>query len=598
MIHFLGGTSKVTGSSYLLKNKDISILIDCGMEQEYNIEVKDIIQRIDTTPKHDITILTHAHIDHSGLIPLLFKKKKTSAIYSTPATKELCRLLLNDFVKVRKQNGQLALYSEKDVDNCFDMWYEKDEQFIVNNTRITFYNSSHIIGSVSVFIETATDNYLFSGDIGTKAQEFLNYPPQLPKTKINNLIIESTYGDKIHQKNQRENFIKTIEGTCDKDGTVLIPAFAIGRVQEILYSLSDLDIKYPIYIDTPLGIQVTSMIERYRFYLAKELINKEKLFGKFISIITKSQHEQLKKNKEPAIIISASGMLEGGRSLSHYENLRNDPKNHIIFVGYQAENTKGSKVLNGIEKTQAQISRFSAFSAHADKEELLEYVKKTNAFNVYIVHGEKKQRKALQEEIKKELNSENVFTPIEGDIVEQIEQKNNQMPVFSGKPIVAKIPLDAFSTIGEYRVMPVVGAFIEKDNCIELVSIEDFNNIMKKEAAKVYSSIQPNITEEKDITNDIFFCLQSGVFTKNRLRNFLEKLQIGTSAAEKYIYETHEKNINTGERRWNQPIKSFLETKNLKEEDVYLKGYETLQTLAKMSYQRASNILQEIVKGI
>lgn len=605
-IKFFGGASQVTGSAFMLDTGMSKILIDCGMEQGQFISRANIINKIDMMPKLDCCILTHAHIDHTGLVPLLIKKNKTARIISTPATKELSNLLLYDFARLQQEETfEMPLYSEKDIEEAFVYWEEKDdgETFDINSDIITFYNNSHILGSVSVLIETANGNFLFSGDIGTESQQLMDYPPDVPDVPVDYLFLESTYGDKTHENKSidRTRIVDVAGKVCKNGGKTLIPAFSVGRLQEVLYTFSRSDFKYPIYVDSPMGEKITQLIDGYRLYLKKKfqkLSIDDNLFTNYEIIKSRAQSVEFAEGGEPSVIISASGMMEGGRILNHYKTIKDDKKSAIFFVGYQSAGTRGSRILSGNEIVLCKVEKFSSFSAHADKKELISYVTRLPVlpYKTYLVHGEDKQRQALASELRR--MKIRVETPVNFSTDNMLMQQitKSVMLNFNYKSDVHQFD--------NYKITPFAGFVVEREDKITIEDKSWFDKIFNDNEIQIKSSIgntvdETSITEIKEVQRTLVLSdieikeniqkLFGGdnVLSKNRLRDFWEAYLVGKTNALKFVQDTHFKNPNTGKRRWNAPA-----GKNEEEaEQLYELAYNTLIASTSLEKNTLYNIL-------
>ncbi len=600
MIKFFGGASKVTGSAILFEIANHRILIDCGAEQGFNVTFDELEKKIEGMPKIDYCILTHAHIDHSGLIPLLVKKRKVNAIISSPATKSLSAILLNDYAKIQQENAVgFPLYTENDVASSFLLWQEKDNKRVINinNMEITLYNNSHIVGSTSVFVKTDEGNYLFSGDIGTSLQQLMDYPPEIPSENIDYLILESTYGDRKHNVSDKGRLKEIIEQTCSNGGKVLIPVFAVGRLQEVLYIIAKENIKYPVYVDTPMGNRVIDLIEDYRFYLKKEirrLIVEDKIFGEYTTVNSNLQSINLAESKEPAVILSASGMLEGGRVLNHLQTIKDDKKSTIVFVGYQVEGSRGRKILDGEESVQCGIEKLSSFSAHADQEELIEYVNRLPymPYKIFLVHGEKEARESLAKALKK--MKLRVESPSNLDEIITIK--------FNTKPVYFQIKPE-FIQFGGYNLAPFAGFVVEKEEYFEVVDKTWFDQVFKDISSQTLSQIQPVINTEEElyveididdaetIKKNIDFLMKEKVLSKKRLKEFWEQYINGPTAARAYVLKIHKKNENTGIRRWQQPEREMPEEEK---EMLFEMAYKTLTAATYLE----QNVLYNLLTGL
>ncbi len=439
-----GAAEQVTGSMHLLElNDGYKILIDCGLDYDnkkkafendhFPFDVEDI----------DVILLTHAHIDHSGNLPTIIKHGYSGQILSTAATKDLSELLLSDSVNVfverakkskkgkRKKGFQefheKPLYLHKHVMDTMDRFvtipFEKEFELSPNVT-IRFIPTGHLLGAAAIELKIKEENtvktIVFSGDIGRKNYPILADPQYIEACDY--LICESTYGGRLHttDKTIEEVLIEHIENTCIKQpGRLIIPAFSIGRTQALVYSLHKIfrDKKLPkisVFVDSPLGMAGTEVYRKHHHLLNEEAQTFFKQFGDEFEFDGLKYVETLKESKqisnffEPCIIISSAGMLEGGRIQDHlYHNIQNYYAN-ILFIGYCAKGTLGRRLLDGAPIVKingrdlsvfAGIKQTDLFSAHADHEGLITYIKSPKAKGlkkVFLVHGEPESMEALQ----------------------------------------------------------------------------------------------------------------------------------------------------------------------------------------------------------
>jgi len=432
MAHYTsyGAAGEVTGSCHLLEIGKIKILIDCGMfqgaEESMNFEPflfnpKDI----------NYLIVTHAHLDHIGRIPLLVKEGFQGKIISTHATYSIAKLMLKNSAGILESKKE-KLYTSEDIEpalNLFGTFLESDNSILLeNNITISFKNAGHILGSVSVKIEFFDENQeksiIFSGDIG-QSQRIITAPIEY-WNKANYLFVESTYGASLHEvlHISKEYFKEQILKTLHNGGTVVIPSFALERTQEILYLLNEMsnmgDLEgYPVYLDSPLAIDVTKTFLFYPKLFSKEVQeslqndNNPFEFKELIQTYTKNASQQINTSTGAKVIIAGSGMCEGGRVGYHLLRYISDPNNLILFVGYQVDSTMGNKISSGKEyikimgtksKIEAQVAHVAGFSAHADQEEILKWVDSIeDLYCIYLIHGEKGPLQVLKEKIKSQL---------------------------------------------------------------------------------------------------------------------------------------------------------------------------------------------------
>jgi metallo-beta-lactamase family protein len=462
-IQFYGAAQEVTGSQHLLSVNGKKILLDCGLYQGRRKEAFEINRNLPFNPAEiDVLLLSHAHIDHSGNIPNLVKNGFKGKIYTTSATVDLCQIMLRDsahlqerdvtFVnkKRAKQGKNLfePLYTEEDVEeamsNFIGIQYDKAIE-VAPNVTATWRDAGHILGSAGISLEIKENGKLtrlgFSGDIGRPEMPVIRDPNIL--TDLDILIMESTYGNKLHPvvPEVEEEVASTIKEVIERGGKVIVPAFAVGRTQLLVYVLHKLINEnriplFPIYVDSPLAVNATEVHrshpecfdrETYRVFIR----NYEDPFGfnRLTYIRDVEQSKELNDKKEPCMIISASGMAEGGRILHHLKNNIGNKNNLILFVGYAAKETLARKIMEGepevnilgdAHKVKAQIKSIDYFSAHADQKGLLDYLKfspSKKLKNIFLVHGEEEQALPLREKILSK-GYENVNYPKKGDVFE------------------------------------------------------------------------------------------------------------------------------------------------------------------------------------
>ncbi|MEN2995134.1 MAG: MBL fold metallo-hydrolase [Thermodesulfovibrio sp.] len=409
-IHFFGATKTVTGSCFLLEAENQNILVECGLFQENDKEYLNYEPFPFNPRKIDLVILTHAHLDHSALIPKLVKEGLRCRVITTPATKDLLEIMLFDALKVQKNdNYKQPLYDEENIYKALKMTetlsYEKSLNF--NGITIKFLDAGHILGSATVEIKTKGKTVVFSGDIGRTGYPILRDPT--PPTLADYLILESTYGNRTH-KNLEESIkelIQAIKDTFKNGGNVIIPAFAVGRTQELLYILNKAVRKgilepIDVYLDSPLAEEATKVYlshpEVFDEEALREMRNPSRSSIRLHFIKSVEESKRLNSIQSKAVIIAGSGMCQGGRIIYHlYHNISRQECS-IIFVGFQAKGTLGRKIVDGEKEililgkrlpVKAKIYTIGGFSAHADREELLAWLKAIKSKpEVFIVHGE------------------------------------------------------------------------------------------------------------------------------------------------------------------------------------------------------------------
>ncbi len=435
-IKFIGAAREVTGSKHLITtDKGKKILLDCGMFQGKGLETDAMNRNIMVDPTQiDHIILTHAHIDHSGLIPYFYKRGFRGSVICTNATRELCSIMVPDsgfiqendvhwFNKKRSRQGQKPvepIYTEKDARACMELFIsvEQNRRFYIDkDISVKFYNTGHMLGSACATIRIEEDgkvtNIGYTGDIGREHNYLLKPPARF--LQCDYLITESTYGDRLHEDKTgtEQKLLDIIYHTCvEKKGKLIIPSFAIGRTQEIVYLLNNFYNegklpRIPVYVDSPLATNATSIfrmhLDDFNKDVAEVLEYDEDPFGfntlRYVTNVNVSK--SLNATKEPCIIISASGMMEAGRVKHHIANSIDHQRNTILCVGYCAPTTLGARLLSGEKevsifgmphKVNAEIFRIDALSGHGDYKEMAHYLEcqdSSKVKKVFIVHGER-----------------------------------------------------------------------------------------------------------------------------------------------------------------------------------------------------------------
>lgn len=452
-ITFLGATRTVTGSNYLIEAAGKKFLVDCGMWQGNSELEEENEMEFEFDPKQiDFMLLTHAHIDHSGRIPKLYNEGFRNKIYAHKATCDLCALMLPDSGhiqemeivwknKKRIRKGELPkepLYTAEQAARSLEIFEPVKYDEIVEideNIHVRFNDAGHMLGSsiIEVWVKEGEKEtkIVFTGDLGNNDIPLLDSPTMIDSADY--LIMESTYGSRLHVRNDEkaELFLKIVSETLDNGGTVVIPSFAVGRTQEILYELNKLKekkddeefvrqyetlMKSPVYVDSPLAISATEVFKE-NTDLFEDEIKEEILRGdnplefpglKFT--MTTEESKALNEDSTPSIIISASGMCDVGRIKHHLKHNLWNPKSTILFVGYQAPGTLGYSIVNGAKKVKifgeeiavnARIEYIEGYSGHADQEWLMNFVYSfiTKPKHIFLVHGEKDSQDVLQQKI-------------------------------------------------------------------------------------------------------------------------------------------------------------------------------------------------------
>ncbi len=436
-IDFCGAVRTVTGSQHLLSLNGQKILLDCGLYQGSRKESYERNQKLPyEAAEVDVLILSHAHIDHSGNIPNLVKNGFQGDIICTYATRDLCSIMLRDSAKIqsydieylnkkRRRKGLSMLepyYTMEDVveslKHFIGIGYERRYQ-VMPGVDLTFYDAGHILGSAIVALDINDEEQkrstrlVFSGDLGRAGQAILRDPTFIDEADV--LLVESTYGNREHDPapatlNKLE---AVVNRTCQRGGKLIVPAFAVGRTQELVYGLHklvrarDISPKLPVYVDSPLAIDATGIYrlhpeayDREVFEFLADDVHSDP-FGFDMMRYTRSTNQSKELNflREPAVIISASGMCEAGRILHHLKNNVEDPRNTVLIVGWQAPNTLGRRIVEKQPRLRilgeeydlrAEVVTINGFSAHAGRSELLDWTARINERprQTFVVHGE------------------------------------------------------------------------------------------------------------------------------------------------------------------------------------------------------------------
>ena len=441
-LDFLGATEEVTGSKFLLtSHKGTKILLDCGMYQGKGLETDKMNRDLGFDPKEvDFLLLSHAHIDHSGLIPYIYKMGFRGKIFCTPATRDLCAIMLADSGRIQEADARQfnkktdrigkepiePIYTEKDAAECMSLFISIPRElkfFITPDISIELFETGHMLGSSAIYLTfkegRKTRTLCYTGDVGRYDKRILPDPAPFPHADY--IITESTYGDRLHTTldDADRQLMLVVRDACAKRlGKLLIPSFAIGRTQEIVYALHRLnkagdlpDIE--VFVDSPLACSATNIYrlhdENFNADLRQFMENTKDPFGfdNLTYVRTIDDSKRLNEYNRPCIIISASGMMEAGRIKHHLANNIENPKTTILCVGYCAPTTLGAKIMRGdsevsifgeMYKVKAHIERIDAYSGHGDYQELIRYLscQKGNRKlkKIFIVHGENEARTA------------------------------------------------------------------------------------------------------------------------------------------------------------------------------------------------------------
>jgi len=441
-ITFYGGISQVTGSNFLCETQNKKILIECGMIQgTSDIEMHNAIAFAYDPKSIDALLITHAHLDHIGRIPKLIKDGFAGPIYSTLPTKQLAQEILADTVRLMERDtDNTALYDKTHVEKTCALWetISYHEPFSIGGATIEYFDAGHILGSAFIKVEENGISVVFSGDLGNSPNVLLRDLEALPD--VHYLVTESTYGNRNHDRSRsRRNLLEDIiEDTIAQKKTLLIPAFAVERTQEIMFDIQDLIEQskvplVPLFLDSPLANRVTDIYEQHTDYFnahAKDNLLYKHVFScpNMHHVYSMEDEKKLFDTAEPKIIIAGSGMITGGRIMNILKKIGSDPKTTLLFVGYQSPETPGRKIMDGAKeimlddeliKIAGNVEQILSYSGHIDQQELLDWItpRKSSLKNIFIVHGDTDAKIALHTKITEDLKTPAII-PEENQAVE------------------------------------------------------------------------------------------------------------------------------------------------------------------------------------
>jgi metallo-beta-lactamase family protein len=435
-IRFLGGTGTVTGSKYLIEHEGKCLLIDCGLFQGYKQLRLRNRDPLPVEPNHiGAVILTHAHLDHSGYLPLLAKEGFQGKVWSTPATRDLAKILLPDSGHIQEADADFAnrhgfsrhqpalpLYTESDAEESLKLFraVPMDETFEpIKGWKARLYGAGHILGAASVLIEVGGRRLLFSGDLGRPNDALMKAPEQPPAADV--VVIESTYGDREHpEEDVLADLGPALKRCAARGGTAVVPAFAVGRAQALLHAIAELKASdqlprdLPVYLDSPMAINSTELFARHLGEHRLSASQCRQMDG--VAKMTRSVDESkaIALQHGPKVIISASGMATGGRVLHHLMQYLGDHRNMIVLTGYQAPGTRGASLARDAKHlrifrqdlpVRAEVVQMTSASAHADASQLVDWLRKlpTAPQRVFVTHGDPAASDALRQRIEREL---------------------------------------------------------------------------------------------------------------------------------------------------------------------------------------------------
>lgn len=430
---FHGGARMVTGANYLLEDaKGQKILVDCGLHQGSSFCEQHNWEDFPYDPeKISAVFITHAHIDHIGRLPKLARDGFRGTVYSTPPTRDFAQLMLLDSDHIlageARRLKKPPLYSEADINKLLERWQTVDyhQEVSHGSFKAAFHNAGHILGSAFIVIEAEGKRLVFSGDLGNAPAPIIG-PWEIFEGRADYCLVESTYGDRIHEQPQeRKNILEDlIEDTVKSRGVLMIPAFAMERTQELLFEINELFEqgrvpRAPIFLDSPLAIKLTEVYRQYDRYFVhptpsvSEMGHLFKLPSLHFSLTTE-ESKKINDVKPPKIVIAGSGMSHGGRIVHHERRYLPDPNSTLLMVGYQASGSLGRQILNGARSVnilgepvpvRCRVKAIGGYSAHADQKQLLDWLRpmRRNLKKVFTVQGEESASAALARKIIDEL---------------------------------------------------------------------------------------------------------------------------------------------------------------------------------------------------
>ena len=447
-LQFLGAAQNVTGSRHLLHVNGAKLLIDCGLYQERQFRDRNWLPFTVDPKTIDAVLLTHAHLDHCGLLPKLVREGFRGRIYCTAATAEIAEIILLDSAKIQEEDAKYKakrhkkegrkgrfpekpLYTIAEAEASFPHFSPVRYKQVVNlgnGIEVSFHDAGHVLGSSIIKVKAGTDGerrtILFSGDIGRPQRPIVHDPELIAEADY--VLVESTYGDRVHQgaEDTKKAIAEVVSSTKAAGGNIIVPSFALERAQELLYYMNELLLAQAIeplrvFLDSPMAARITKVFQKHRELfdkeMAKHIANNESPF-KFVGLNmvgTSDESKALTHIQGTIMVIAGSGLCTGGRVKHHLANNISDPRNTIMFVGYQAVGTLGRRIVDGEKevrilgqnyRVKSRVARINGFSAHADKEELLKWLQglQKPPRKVFIVHGEAESAAHFGEYLKQE----------------------------------------------------------------------------------------------------------------------------------------------------------------------------------------------------
>lgn len=435
-ISFLGGSGTVTGSKYLVRHGAHNVLVDCGLFQGYKQLRLRNWSPLPVAPNQvDAVLLTHAHLDHSGYLPLLVKEGFSGHIWASRGTRDLCRILLPDSGHIQEEDAAFAnrhsttkhspalpLYTRQDALNALPLINAVDYHTVVTplpGWKATFRPAGHILGASTILLEVAGRRILFSGDLG-RPDDLIMSPPE-PAPQADTVLIESTYGDRTHPREDLlAELAPALQRVAKRGGVAVVPVFAVGRAQALLHAIHLLKLRgelpsaLPVFLDSPMAVHTTQLFETHQGEHRLSRQDSHALTHNATMVNSTDESKALASRHGPMVILSASGMATGGRVLHHLAHYASNHRNMFLLTGYQAPGTRGATLASGAKSVrihgrdvdvQAEVVQLQSASAHADANQLIAWLHTMPEApdQVYVVHGEPEPADVLRGRIKREL---------------------------------------------------------------------------------------------------------------------------------------------------------------------------------------------------
>jgi metallo-beta-lactamase family protein len=448
-IHFLGAADSVTGSRHLVEIGGRRILLDCGMFQGFKV----LRERNWAPPPEalrglDAVVLSHAHLDHCGWLPRLVNSGFKGPIHATPATIDLARVMLLDSAHLQEEDARranrqgfsrhakaLPLYTRADVFKTVAHMQplRTGQELRIGAVTVRLSPAGHLLGACAVQLAHQSERLVYSGDVGRSTDLLMPPPEPLPAADV--LIVESTYGNRVHpQEDSAALLAEIVRGTIRRGGSVLLPSFAVGRAQALLLVLQrlkaagEIPANLPIFVDSPMAVEATALYRQHARLLRVPAREMRNLVDGVTLVATVQQSMRLQRSRYPSVIISASGMATGGRVLNHLKTMAPDPRHHIVFPGFQVGGSRGARLVAGATEVKihgayvpvrAQVSHLEGFSGHADSDELIAWLRTAAQAprQTYVVHGEPDAADAMRLRVRDGLGWP-ARVPQHGEVVE------------------------------------------------------------------------------------------------------------------------------------------------------------------------------------